>query len=54
VEDPRVVFISRLGSRLGLYVMTYAALVPYGPRVAVAVSSDLVAWQLSTTERPTM
>ncbi len=41
VEDPRVVFISRLG----LYVMTYTAFVPYEPRVAVAVSKDLIAWR---------
>jgi predicted GH43/DUF377 family glycosyl hydrolase len=41
VEDPRVVFISRLG----LYVMTYTAFVPYEPRVAVAVSTDLIAWR---------
>jgi predicted GH43/DUF377 family glycosyl hydrolase len=41
VEDPRVVFVAALG----LYVMTYTAFVPYEPRVAVAVSSDLVTWQ---------
>jgi predicted GH43/DUF377 family glycosyl hydrolase len=41
VEDPRVVYVPRLG----LYVMTYTAFVPYEPRVAVAVSSDLVAWR---------
>jgi predicted GH43/DUF377 family glycosyl hydrolase len=41
VEDPRVVFVKALGR----YVMTYTAFVPYEPRVAVAVSSDLVSWQ---------
>lgn len=41
VEDPRVVFVPRLE----LYVMTYTAFVPYEPRVAVAVSSDLVVWR---------
>jgi predicted GH43/DUF377 family glycosyl hydrolase len=41
VEDPRVVFIARLN----VYVMTYTAFVPYEPRVAVAVSSDLLSWK---------
>jgi predicted GH43/DUF377 family glycosyl hydrolase len=41
VEDPRVVYVPRLGR----YVMTYTAFVPYEPRVAVAVSSDLATWQ---------
>jgi predicted GH43/DUF377 family glycosyl hydrolase len=41
VEDPRVVYVPLLKR----YVMTYTAFVPYEPRVAVAVSSDLVTWQ---------
>ncbi|MFY9779640.1 MAG: hypothetical protein WAJ85_03895 [Candidatus Baltobacteraceae bacterium] len=41
VEDARVVFVPLLKR----YVMTYTAFVPYEPRVAVAVSSDLVTWQ---------
>jgi len=41
VEDPRVVYVPRLSQ----YVMTYTAFIPYEPRVAVAVSSDLVMWQ---------
>jgi predicted GH43/DUF377 family glycosyl hydrolase len=41
VEDPRVVFVPALGR----YVMTYTAFVPYEPRVAVAVSFDLVTWK---------
>jgi predicted GH43/DUF377 family glycosyl hydrolase len=41
VEDPRVVFVPLLGR----YVMTYTAFIPYEPRVAVAVSTDLVTWQ---------
>jgi predicted GH43/DUF377 family glycosyl hydrolase len=41
VEDPRVVFVPRLKR----YLMTYTAFLPYEPRVAVAVSSDLVTWQ---------
>jgi predicted GH43/DUF377 family glycosyl hydrolase len=41
VEDPRVVYVPRLKR----YVMTYTAFVPYEPRVAVAVSSDLLTWQ---------
>ncbi len=40
-EDPR---ISYLGS-LGRYVMTYTALSPVGPRIAVAVSRDLMHWE---------
>ena len=41
VEDPRVVYVPLLKR----YVMTYTAFVPYEPRVAVAVSSDLLTWQ---------
>jgi predicted GH43/DUF377 family glycosyl hydrolase len=41
VEDPRVVYLAPLKR----YVMTYTAFVPYEPRVAVAVSEDLVNWQ---------
>ncbi len=41
VEDPRVTFVPRLG----VHVMTYVAFGPLGPRIAVAVSDDLVAWR---------
>ena len=41
VEDPRVVYVPLLK----LYVMVYTAFVPYEPRVAIAVSSDLVVWK---------
>jgi predicted GH43/DUF377 family glycosyl hydrolase len=41
VEDPRVVYMPLLER----YVMTYTAFVPYEPRVAVAVSSDLSTWR---------
>src|SRR5919204_6847213 len=41
VEDPR---IPPLAAR-GLYVMTYTALGPAGPRIAAALSRDLVHWQ---------
>lgn len=40
-EDARVVFVAPLG----LYVMTYTAYGPLGPRVALAVSEDLRAWR---------
>ncbi|HEY5095904.1 MAG TPA: hypothetical protein VII69_12385 [Candidatus Eremiobacteraceae bacterium] len=40
-EDPRVVYIQVLKR----YVMTYTAYVPHEPRIAVAISEDLVAWQ---------
>lgn len=40
-EDARVVHIESLG----LYVMTYVAKGPHGPRVAVAVSPDLQTWR---------
>jgi predicted GH43/DUF377 family glycosyl hydrolase len=41
VEDPRITFVPSLDR----YVMAYAAYGPMGPRVAVAVSDDLVSWQ---------
>ena len=41
VEDPRITWIERLG----VHVMTYIAFGPLGPRIAVAVSRDLVSWQ---------
>ena len=40
-EDARVVFIPALDR----YVMTYTAYGSHGPRVAVAVSEDLMGWQ---------
>lgn len=40
-EDPRISFIAALG----LYVMTYTALSALGPRIALAVSTDLFEWQ---------
>jgi beta-1,2-mannobiose phosphorylase / 1,2-beta-oligomannan phosphorylase len=40
-EDPRVTFVEPLGH----YVMTYTALAPGGPRIALAVSEDLLHWQ---------
>src|SRR5436309_175341 len=41
VEDPRVSYVAARG----LYVMTYTAYGPCGPRIATAVSRDLVRWQ---------
>lgn len=41
VEDPRVTTIPALG----LHVMTYVAFGPLGPRPALAVSEDGVAWR---------
>ncbi len=41
VEDPRVVYVPSIQR----YVMTYTAFVPFEPRVAIAVSSDLIAWR---------
>jgi predicted GH43/DUF377 family glycosyl hydrolase len=41
VEDPRVVYLEPLR----LYVMTYVAVTEAGPRVALAISRDLVAWE---------
>ncbi len=40
-EDPRITFVEPLGQ----YVMTYTALSPNGPRIALAVSEDLFHWQ---------
>ncbi|MBC8038500.1 MAG: glycosidase [Rhizobiales bacterium] len=40
-EDPRVTFVERIKC----YVMTYTALSPLGPRIAVAVSEDLFHWE---------
>ena len=40
VEDPRITFVPALG----VHVMTYVAYGPLGPRTAVAVSTDLRAW----------
>jgi predicted GH43/DUF377 family glycosyl hydrolase len=40
-EDPRVTFVEPLGH----YVMTYTALSPDGPRIALAVSEDLFQWR---------
>src|SRR5437763_12571298 len=41
VEDPRVTYLAAQD----LYVMTYTALGPAGPRIAVAVARDLRHWQ---------
>jgi len=41
VEDPRITLIARLST----YVMTYTAYGPLGPRIALALSRDLVHWQ---------
>jgi predicted GH43/DUF377 family glycosyl hydrolase len=40
-EDPRITYMERLQC----YVMTYAALSPIGPRIALAVSEDLFHWK---------
>ena len=40
VEDPRVTYLHPLR----LYVMTYTAYTPHHPRIALAVSRDLVEW----------
>lgn len=40
-EDPRITFVESLGR----YVMTYTALSKGGPRIALALSEDLVHWQ---------
>jgi len=40
-EDPRITFVESLQR----YVMTYAALSPEGPRIALAISEDLFHWQ---------
>ena len=41
VEDPRVTYIAERG----LYVMTYTAFGEAGPRIAAAVSRDLLHWR---------
>jgi predicted GH43/DUF377 family glycosyl hydrolase len=40
-EDPRITY----GEDLKRYVMTYTALSPVGPRIALALSEDLFHWQ---------
>jgi predicted GH43/DUF377 family glycosyl hydrolase len=40
-EDPRITF----GQDIKRYVMTYTALSPKGPRIALAVSEDLFHWE---------
>jgi predicted GH43/DUF377 family glycosyl hydrolase len=40
-EDPRITFVEPLQR----YVMTYTALSPRGPRIALALSEDLFHWQ---------
>src|SRR5277367_4553898 len=40
-EDPRVTFVEPLQC----YVMTYTALSPVGPRIAIAISEDLLQWR---------
>ncbi len=40
-EDPRITF----GEDIKRYVMTYTALSPEGPRIALALSEDLFHWQ---------
>lgn len=40
-EDPRITFVEPLQR----YVMTYTALSPKGPRIALAISEDLFRWQ---------
>jgi predicted GH43/DUF377 family glycosyl hydrolase len=40
-EDPRITFVEPLRH----YVMTYTALSPEGPRIALAVSEDLFHWR---------
>jgi predicted GH43/DUF377 family glycosyl hydrolase len=39
-EDPRVTFVEPLQR----YVMTYTAFSPMGPRIALAISEDLLTW----------
>ena len=40
-EDPRVTFVDSLGH----FVMSYTAFSPRGPRIAFAISEDLIHWQ---------
>src|SRR5680860_686069 len=49
-EDPRITFVEPIHR----YVMTYTALSPIGPRIALAVSEDLFHWKrlgLATFEK---
>jgi len=41
VEDPRSTWIATLG----VHVMTYVAYGPLGPKLAIAVSNDLITWR---------
>lgn len=41
LEDPRITYLALLDR----YVMVYTAIGPDGPRIALAASHDLVAWQ---------
>lgn len=41
VEDPRITFVEPLG----LHVMTYVAYGPLGPKPALAISHDTIAWR---------
>jgi predicted GH43/DUF377 family glycosyl hydrolase len=40
-EDPRITFVEPLGH----YVMTYTAFSARGPRIAIAISDDLMTWK---------
>ena len=40
-EDPRITFVEPLRR----YIMTYTAISPNGPRIALALSKDLFGWQ---------
>jgi predicted GH43/DUF377 family glycosyl hydrolase len=40
-EDPRITYMERLQR----YIMTYTALSPIGPRIALAISEDLFQWR---------
>jgi len=40
-EDPRITFVEPLQR----YIMTYTALSPQGPRIALAISQDLFHWE---------
>lgn len=41
VEDPRISWLPRLSA----WVMTYTAVGPVGPRIAMAISRDLLTWK---------
>jgi predicted GH43/DUF377 family glycosyl hydrolase len=41
VEDPRVTYLSAVDA----YIMTYTAYAPYTPRIALAISRDLLNWK---------